>query len=76
MCVIGLPPPLPGRRERGVVPNVRNVSEHQRRCAAPFMTSKTEWSAAAAGQACTRANTIARRCQLNSVELTFLAPLC
>jgi len=38
--------PLPGRRERGVVPNIPNVSEHQRRCAAAFMTSKAEWSAA------------------------------
>ena len=27
--------------------NLPNVSEHQRRCAAAFMTSKAEWSAAA-----------------------------
>ena len=40
MCGIGLPPPSPGRRERGAVPNLPNVSEHQRRCAAGFMTSK------------------------------------
>jgi hypothetical protein len=31
----------------GAVPNLPNVSEHQRRCAAAFMTSKAEWSAAA-----------------------------
>ena len=29
------------------MPNLPNVSEHQRRCAAAFMTSKAEWSAAA-----------------------------
>ena len=59
MCVIGLPPSSPGRRERGTVPNLPNVSEHQRRCAAAFMTSKAEWSAAAARQACTGANRMA-----------------
>src|SRR6516162_2871771 len=36
---------------RGVVPNLPNVSEHQRRCAAAFLTSKAEWSAVAARQA-------------------------
>ena len=40
MCVIGLPPPSPGRCERGGVPNLPNVSEHQHRYAAGFMTSK------------------------------------
>jgi len=60
MCVIGLPPSSPGRRERGAVPNLPNVSEHQRRCAAAFMTSKAEWSAAAR-QACTGANRMAIR---------------
>ena len=62
MCGIGLPPPSPGRRERGAVPNLPNVSEHERCCAAAaFMTSKAEWSAAAARQPCTRANRMALR---------------
>ena len=41
------------------MPNLPNVSEHQRGCAAAFMTSKAEWSAAR--QACTRANRMAMR---------------
>ena len=47
-------------RERAV-PNLPNVSEHERCCAAAFMTSKAEWSAAAARQPCTRANRMALR---------------
>ena len=43
------------------MPNLPNVSEHQRRYAAAFTTSKAEWSAAAARQACTRANRMALR---------------
>ena len=41
--------------------NLPNLSEHQPRCAAAFMTSKAEWSAAAAHRACTRANRMAIR---------------
>ena len=41
MCGIGLPPPSSGRSERGAVPNLPNVSEHHRRHAASFMTSKS-----------------------------------
>ena len=61
MCGIGLPPPSSGRSERGAVPNLPNVSEHQRRYTAGFMTSKARWSATAARQACTRVHRIAIR---------------
>ena len=47
--------------ESGAVPNLPNVSEHQRRCAAAFMTSKADGRRPPARRACTRANRMAIR---------------